>query len=398
MASATFTISGSSSLSAPVISPDGGSYTTAQSVTISNVPSGDTAYYTTDGTSPETSGTRITISNGATFTVSQSETVQAIYSDPTTGWSSVASATFTISGSSSLYAPVISPDGGSYTTAQSVTISNVPSGDTAYYTTDGTDPETSGTRIAISNGATFTVSQSETVQAIYSDPTTGWSSVASATFTIGASGSNSDQITELQQEFDTAMSNNQFQQAAQILQQIEQLSSSQNQTADLLNSLKQQIITAVDNGNYAQAEAFLKQIIKLEQASWAYTQLGQIYQQQGNSNVSVFTNGNELNSDVQPTIVNNRVMVPIRSIADSLGVSDNNVQWNTDGTVTITDGSNQILLRNNSQQMYRNGTSYTTDVAPRIVNGRMMVPLRAVSQLFNKNVQWYSTGRIVSIS
>ncbi len=65
-------------------------------------------------------------------------------------WSSVASATFTISGSSSLYTPVISPDGGSYTTAQSVTIGNIYG--TAYYTTDGTSPETSGTRIAY-NGA-----------------------------------------------------------------------------------------------------------------------------------------------------------------------------------------------------------------------------------------------------
>ncbi len=91
------------SLQAPVIYPSGGSYTTAQSVTIGDIYG--TAYYTTDGTSPETSGTRIAY-NGA-FTVSQSETVQAV-NYYNSAWSSVASATFTISGSSSLYTPVIS--------------------------------------------------------------------------------------------------------------------------------------------------------------------------------------------------------------------------------------------------------------------------------------------------
>ncbi|MGD0622941.1 MAG: chitobiase/beta-hexosaminidase C-terminal domain-containing protein [Thermacetogeniaceae bacterium] len=45
----------SNSLSTPVISPSGGAYTSAQTVTIGNISSGDTAYYTTDGSNPESS-------------------------------------------------------------------------------------------------------------------------------------------------------------------------------------------------------------------------------------------------------------------------------------------------------------------------------------------------------
>ncbi len=60
--------------------------------------------------------------------------------------------------------PSINPAGGTYTSAQTVTIYNIASGDTAYYTTDGSNPETSSTRIAYTGA--FTVYQSETVEAV----------------------------------------------------------------------------------------------------------------------------------------------------------------------------------------------------------------------------------------
>jgi len=344
----------SNSLSTPVISPSGGAYTSAQTVTIGNISSGDTAYYTTDGSNPESSNTAVAYSGP--FTVSQSETVLAAIHDPTTGWSSVASATLSISGSSSLQAPVISPGSGDYSTAQSVSISDIYG--SAYYTTDGSNPETSNTRITYTGP--FTVSQSETIQAVnYSSA--GWSSVTSATFSISGSstiqtGANSEQI----------------------------------------DQLKQEILAAVNSNNWSNAEEILKQIIEIQQSDWAFTQLGQIYQQQGNSGVSVFSNGSQLDFDVQPVIVNDRTLVPIRGIANALGISDNNVSY-SNGTVTVNNGSSQIQISNNGQQAYLNGTAYSLDVPAQIVNGRMMVPLRAIGQMFNKNVQWYPSGRIVNI-
>ena len=180
----------------PSINPAGGTYTSAQTVTIYNIANGDTAYYTTDGSNPETSSTRIAYTGP--FTVYQSETVQAIGYDSTAGWSSVTSAYFSISGSSTIEAPYISPDGGSFTTAQTVTIGDIYG--TAYYTTDGSNPESSSTRIAYTG--TFTVYQSETIEAVnYSSA--GWSTVTSAYFSISGSsstsGSNSAEIAQLEQ-------------------------------------------------------------------------------------------------------------------------------------------------------------------------------------------------------
>ncbi|MGA3070861.1 MAG: chitobiase/beta-hexosaminidase C-terminal domain-containing protein, partial [Terracidiphilus sp.] len=59
---------------APVFSPAAGSYTSTQSVTITDSTSGAAIYYTTNGTTPTTSST---LYNGA-ITVSATETIEAI--------------------------------------------------------------------------------------------------------------------------------------------------------------------------------------------------------------------------------------------------------------------------------------------------------------------------------
>jgi hypothetical protein len=404
VASATFTINGSSSPQAPVISPNGGAFTTTQTVSISSTYGWGTIYYTTDGSSPVTSNTRIAYR--WPFTIYQSETIEvANYSSA--GWSGVTSATFTINGSSSLQTPVISPNGGAFTTDQTVSISNTYGG-TIYYTTDGSNPTNGGTAVLYSGP--FTVYQSETIEAA-SDTSAGWSAVTSATFTFGNSstiqtGSNSAQIAQLEQELVAAISSNQMAQAAQILQQIQQLET-QNASGTQLSNLEQQLITEINSGGrgkWARVEAIMKQIAKIEasegsavSSSWVYPLLGQAYQQQGNNNINVFNGGNQIDFDVQPIIINGRTLIPIRQVANAFGISNNNINWNPNGTVAINNGSSQIQFSNNGQQAYLNGASYGLDVPAQIVNGRMMVPLRAIGQMFHRNVQWYPNGRIVTI-
>jgi hypothetical protein len=76
----------------PAISPAGGTYTAAQTVTISDTTAGTTIYYTTNGITP---GTGSTVYSGP-ITVSASETIEAIAVSSTTTQSPVSSAAFTI--------------------------------------------------------------------------------------------------------------------------------------------------------------------------------------------------------------------------------------------------------------------------------------------------------------
>ncbi|MBR5051622.1 MAG: chitobiase/beta-hexosaminidase C-terminal domain-containing protein [Bacteroidaceae bacterium] len=73
--------------------------------------------------------------------------------------------------------PVITPNGGTFTTAQEVTIT-AEEGCTIYYTLDGTDPTTESTQYE----APFTVSEDCTVKAIACDADDNTSNVASAEF------------------------------------------------------------------------------------------------------------------------------------------------------------------------------------------------------------------------
>lgn len=79
-------------VSAPIFSPAGGTYTTAQTVSISCSTSGAAIYYTTDGSTPSSSSTPYT---GA-ITISKTTTIKAIAIKDGTR-SNVSSATYTIS-------------------------------------------------------------------------------------------------------------------------------------------------------------------------------------------------------------------------------------------------------------------------------------------------------------
>ena len=177
VATAAYTISASSTLPAPAFSPAPGTYTSSQSVTISDATAGATIYYTTNGSTPTTSSS---VYNGA-ITVSATETLEAIAVETGYTNSSVATATYTIS--PVLPAPTFSPAAGTYTTSQSVTISDATAGTTIYYTTNGSTPTTSS---SVYNGA-ITVSATETLEAIAVETGYANSPVATAAYTISAS-------------------------------------------------------------------------------------------------------------------------------------------------------------------------------------------------------------------
>ncbi len=99
------------------------------------------------------------------------------------------------------------------------------------------------------------------------------------------------------------------------------------------------------------------------------------------------------NEAVQPVVLNDRTLVPVRFIAESFGA---NVGW--DGateTVTITMGSNTITLKINSKEMNVNGTVTELDVPAQTLNDRTVIPLRAIAESLGKNVFWDNRGLIV---
>jgi len=160
----------------PVFSPAAGTYTSAQNVSLTCATPGTTIHYTIDGSTPsETSGTFYT---GA-FTVSANATVRAIAYKAGDVTSALASAAYVITGT--VATPTISPAAGTYTSAQTVSLTCATPGATIHYTTDGTTPsETVGTPYS----GSFAVSANATVRAIAYKPDWVTSSLATAAYVI----------------------------------------------------------------------------------------------------------------------------------------------------------------------------------------------------------------------
>jgi hypothetical protein len=165
---------------APVFSPQGGSYSTSQNVTLSDGTGGAVIYYTTNGTTPTTASS---VYSGPISVGMGTTTIQAMAIASGSSQSPVATATYVVSQSVTA-TPTFSPAAGTYTTTQNVTLNDSSAGAVIYYTTNGTTPTTSSAVYA----GPITVSSSQTIQAIAVASGAQASAVATAVYTIQSTG------------------------------------------------------------------------------------------------------------------------------------------------------------------------------------------------------------------
>jgi Chitobiase/beta-hexosaminidase C-terminal domain/Regulator of chromosome condensation (RCC1) repeat len=125
---------------APVLLPGGGTYTSAQNVTISTATPGAILHYTLDGTEPTDASP--TIASGGTLSVPASATLNARGFKANYDASDIVSAAYTIA-LGTVASPTVNPPAGTYSAAQSVTLSTSTAGAVIRYTLDGTDPSSS---------------------------------------------------------------------------------------------------------------------------------------------------------------------------------------------------------------------------------------------------------------
>lgn len=109
------------------------------------------------------------------------------------------------------------------------------------------------------------------------------------------------------------------------------------------------------------------------------------------ANTLVKVNGNYMQSDTPPIIRNDRVLVPLRTIFEALDASVE--WDSTTRTVTAQKGVTLISLQIGNKNASINNQSKTTDVAPIIHNNRTMVPLRFVSESLGEPVFWDEINR-----
>lgn len=172
-------LNGQTSAAAPTISPDGGTFPASQNVTLASTTSSAQIFYTLDGTIPTPASTLYS----GPITISTDSTLKAIASAAGYIQSSVSSAIFNFSDQTPQVS--FSPAAGTYSAAQSVTISDTDTNAKIYYTLDGTTPSSTSTLYT----GPVNVSISETINAIAIDQSMTNSDIGTAAYVIQAAGS-----------------------------------------------------------------------------------------------------------------------------------------------------------------------------------------------------------------
>ena len=114
------------------------------------------------------------------------------------------------------------------------------------------------------------------------------------------------------------------------------------------------------------------------------------------SEITVTIDGRPVYFDVAPKKIDGRVMVPLRAIFEGLGAE---VSWDEPTqTVTGVKGDTVITLRLGDTEARVNGETVRLDVAAVKVDGRVLVPTRFVAESLGAGVQWdESRNRVVKI-
>lgn len=114
-----------------------------------------------------------------------------------------------------------------------------------------------------------------------------------------------------------------------------------------------------------------------------------------NDEIKVLLDGKPITFDVPPQIINGRTMVPLRAIFEAMNAS---VKWN-DATKAVTAyrGDTTVKMSIDSNQLDINGKLQSMDSMPVIIDDRTLAPARYVAESFGYDVEWKATDRCVNI-
>jgi hypothetical protein len=113
--------------------------------------------------------------------------------------------------------------------------------------------------------------------------------------------------------------------------------------------------------------------------------------------VKVMMNGKYISfTDAQPCIMNDRILIPFRTLFEKLGAY---VSWDQgQQKVNASLDNNSIELVVGKKQALYNNQQVSLDVAPIIINDRVLIPLRFASESLGLKVDWQAASYTVVIT
>ncbi len=106
-------------------------------------------------------------------------------------------------------------------------------------------------------------------------------------------------------------------------------------------------------------------------------------------------NGEKLNCEVPPIVFNDYSVVPARDVFEKLGAT---VNWSAENQkVTVDYVDTKIELFINNKTATKNGKKELMPIAPKLINGKTMIPARYVGETLGFDVKFDSNTDTISI-
>ena len=114
-----------------------------------------------------------------------------------------------------------------------------------------------------------------------------------------------------------------------------------------------------------------------------------------NKEIKVYIDEKDVKFDVPPQIINGRTMVPLRAIFEAIGAD---VNWD-DKTKTITiEKEEKSYVMKIGENIITIGNSYVImDTYPTIIDNRTLVPVRFIAECLGYTVNWDDNNRVVTV-
>lgn len=114
-----------------------------------------------------------------------------------------------------------------------------------------------------------------------------------------------------------------------------------------------------------------------------------------NSAIRIDLNDNRIVTDIQPVIKDGSLMVPLRVVAEAL---DYEVLWNEkDSSATLINDEKTIVFHVRESKIEKDNRIINVDVLPEIFLGRTLIPLQAVRDCFDIEVNWDEVSRRLTL-
>ncbi len=132
----------------------------------------------------------------------------------------------------------------------------------------------------------------------------------------------------------------------------------------------------------------------------SYQKAGEIYTLSGQKGIKLFVEGKKVDfnrySNIEPVLINGNTLIPIRALAESLGAA---VEYDSQtSTVRITEQTREVILSCSRNTAKVNSKEVKLSMAPLQRDGRMLIPLRFVSEQLGREVNWYPYSKYGIIS